>query len=63
MPFCLYPKKWLEEAGRKCIVHCIQTLPADASEAISSMPLQHGFIFCLVLHLGQSIEKRKGMKA
>lgn len=42
------------------MVHCVQTLPSNGSEVISSKPFWCCFIFCLfLLHLGQSVEKLK----
>lgn len=57
----LHPKKLLEEIEGNYMVHCVQTLPSNGSEAISSKPFWCCFIFCLFwLHLEQSVGKVKG---
>lgn len=57
----LLPKKLLEAIEGNYVVHCVQILPSNGSEGISSKPFWCCFIFCLfLLHLGQSVEKLKG---
>lgn len=60
----LHPNKLLEEIEGNYMVHCVQTLPSNGSEVISSSPFWCCFFFCLfLLRLGQTVEKLKADKS